>query len=469
MNEIVKRATITDICAHRDAALASMRLATEAMAEGARLAEESIRHGQEAYGSAIFTLADRSQSDAYQRLFMRIDPEQSLEAYRQQLDARVWMRLLTLTGMEHMMDRTEKEKFYNQLCGSVLELTEDNALATFQTLMGDAQLIFQRGLARAFISLDRRFRSHDAFGLGARIIFTRVFDEWGSWSHWTPMRDIICDVERVFAVLDGNRPDPQGLINAIDASRGRGTLDPRQSTTESTYFRIKGFMNGNAHLWFTRDDLVEKANAVLASYYGAVLPDGVPADVTEQDIRTRSTAICKDLSFYATPTDVAVRMTDDLHIGSRSRVLEPSAGEGGIIKHLLATGAIVDAIEVDPSRAASLRRLSHLGKLSVNHANFLTMHPSPVYDFVVMNPPFYGTHYMQHVMHAFEFLKPGGRLVSVLPSSVEFGTSKAHVAFRKWLEKHSTWPRSIVQDLPLESFAQSGTRISTCLISLRRP
>ena len=468
---LIPRTTVTEICAQRDAAMTSMRRAVEAMQSGSKLAEESHHYAQLAHGAATFTLSDRSKSEAYRRLFEGLDADRSLEAYRQQVDARVWMNLLALTGMESMMDRTAKEQLYKQLCDAVPEVTEETVYATFESLAGDAQLIFQRGLARAFIDLDRRFRSHDAFKIGARIILTRVFDEWGSWSYWTGSRDTICDVERVFAVLDGNRPDPRGLITAIDQGR-KGGMNTRQSTTEATYFRINTFKNGNAHLWFTRDDLVEKANMVLAEYYGEVLPDGVPPDVTDADIRAKSTAICKDLSFYPTPDKVIETLLNNVHIDEKSHVLEPQAGTGNIVRALLAKGARVDAVEVDPGRVGSLRTIAMMGNLTVTHANFLQTPPRPIYSHVIMNPPFYGQHYMQHVMHAFEFLAPGGTLISVLPGTVEFGETKAHDAFRAWLKKHSERcygnSERPFHDLPLESFSAAGTRVNTVYVRLQR-
>jgi len=464
---LIPRTTVTEVCAHRDAAMTMMRDAVAAMVQGQALAEQSYRHAQQAHGAATFTLSDRSRSEAYKRLFEGIDPEKSFEAYRQQVDARVWMNLLCLTGMEHMMDRTAKDELYDQLCNDVPEVSEDTIYATFDGLRKDAYLIFQRGLARAFIDLDRRFRSHDAFKIGARIILTNVFNERGNWGHYS-MRDTICDVERVFAVLDGNKPDPRGLINAIDEGRGRN-LNPRQSCTESEYFRIRTYMNGNAHLWFTRDDLVGKANGVLADYYGEVLPDGVPADVTDKDIRERSTVLCKDLGFYPTPEAVVEKLLSDLYINEGSRVLEPSAGTGNIVRHLLKTGAGVDAVEVDAGRVLVLQELSRAHKrLTVLHANFLRMIPVPAYSHVVMNPPFHGTLYMQHVLLGFEFLRPGGKLVAILPATVEFGESKAHDTFRAWAKKHSDCYGSPFRDLPMESFASSGTRINTVYVVLHK-
>ncbi len=54
-----------------------------------------------------------------------------------------------------------------------------------------------------------------------------------------------------------------------------------------------------------------------------------------------------------------------------------------------------------------------------------------------MNPPFgcdgVGTD-IDHVRHAFEFLKPGGRLVSVMSDGVFYRNDSKAQEFRAWLE-----------------------------------
>jgi hypothetical protein len=96
-------------------------------------------------------------------------------------------------------------------------------------------------------------------------------------------------------------------------------------------------------------------------------------------------------------------------------------------------------------------------------ANFLTQTSVPVYDYVIMNPPFYGTHWMDHVKHAFKFLKPGGLLRSVLPATAELNET-----FAAWLKPLiGKWDRPWT-DLPPESFATSGTRVQTVILELRK-
>lgn len=469
MSDLIPHTTISAIVSHRNAALTKIQQAVEMLSEGFRLADEAHKQAQQAHGTAVFTLSDRSRLEPYRQLFQKFEPSKSVECFRQQIDARTWMNLIQLTRMDTLMDKTAKEDLYKNLSDNVPEITMDNIKATLEALMGDAELIFQRGLARAFSDLDRRFKSHDAFKLGSRIILTNVFDQWGMWNYHMRMRDTLADIERVFAVLDNQKNhDPQSLSENIQKDRSGG-WHPRQSMTETPYFKVRTYKNGNAHLWFKRDDLVQKANKILAAYYGEVLPDGVPKDMPVSDITSKTGALSKDLAFYPTPTYIVktVLQHSDIYFDANSVVLEPSAGTGNMVREILARKAgKVDAIEIHPDRVRALKTIED-PRLTVQEGNFLQTMPRPKYTHVVMNPPFYSTHWMKHIVHAFEFLAPGGTLVAILPISAELGESKKHRTFRQWAKKHTRWNQKLnFHDLPAESFQMSGTRINTVFITL---
>ena len=130
------------------------------------------------------------------------------------------------------------------------------------------------------------------------------------------------------------------------------------------------------------------------------------------------------------------------------RVLEPSCGDGRILDAVKNYGQQALGIEYHAVRAAEAMAKGH----SVVTANFLECPPRAEFDAVVMNPPFYGRHYVKHVRHALKFLKPGGVLVSILPAT-------AHYDHR---ELEGEW-----RDLPVGSFAEAGTNAPTGLLRMR--
>jgi len=84
-------------------------------------------------------------------------------------------------------------------------------------------------------------------------------------------------------------------------------------------------------------------------------------------------------------------------------VLEPEAGRGDIAFACIDAGAIVDCYEL---MQANFDFLASSGRFnSVHHMDFLEATPEPIYDRIVMNPPFLKQADIKHVQHALRFLK----------------------------------------------------------------
>jgi hypothetical protein len=187
------------------------------------------------------------------------------------------------------------------------------------------------------------------------------------------------------------------------------------------------------------------------------------------------------LAFFATPPEIVREMIGLACIPMASqtskatRILEPSAGDGAIVRGLIATRDIrvaIQTVELDRDRAITLDNLC----VPITCTDFLTWTPptdrktgEPIqYDRVLMNPPFSVESdklaYIAHVRKAFEHLTPGGRLVAVVPSGVTFRSDRKTAAFRSWVEEHGT-----MTDLDAYSFKVSGTGVNTCLIVLDKP
>lgn len=78
-----------------------------------------------------------------------------------------------------------------------------------------------------------------------------------------------------------------------------------------------------------------------------------------------------------------------------------------------------------------------------------------------MNPPFDKKRSdIHHVVHALKFLKPGGRLVAIMPSGVAFRDDVLTRDFRGIVEQRG----GSIENLPDASFKQSGTTVNTVLV-----
>jgi len=88
----------------------------------------------------------------------------------------------------------------------------------------------------------------------------------------------------------------------------------------------------------------------------------------------------------------------------------------------------------------------------------------PLVDAVVANPPFGRQADIDHVRHALEFVRPGGRLVAVMSGGTAFRENRKAVGFRELVELH----RGTIEDLPENTFAAAGTNVRTVLVTLTK-
>lgn len=179
-----------------------------------------------------------------------------------------------------------------------------------------------------------------------------------------------------------------------------------------------------------------------------------------------------EYGYFPTPEDVASRLIRMAAIGPGMRILEPSAGQGHIARLLLVLTKLVACVEILEANAKILREMT----TEVWCCDFLTLKPrgqiisTGYFDRVVMNPPFARQQDIDHVRHAYDFLKPGGRLVSVMSSSVTFRLNKKTVAFIEFcksVEQHGG--NYTIDSLPEGSFKASGTMVNTCILTLDKP
>lgn len=349
-------------------------------------------------------------------------------------------------------------------------LTFDNAKATFGDYLMRPRFHVLRGLAEVFSQLDQAYKSHSKVkigvsGLPKRAIVSNV-GGYGSYG-----RDKIRDIINAIAAYRGQPLTSHAELSKLDGyhsySRGpqAGEIvfdgnhhvtkdeDGNETKAPDRGVTIRKFQNGNAHVIFDKLALLD-INRALAEFYGEVLPDAEEDDAKPQP----STAVSKDLQFYWTPKAVVEKALDEAGIylpryrgdnPPRHRVLEPSCGDGRILDELRARGCAAFGIEYHAGRAAEARAKGH----HVLTANFLEQPARPEFDFVIMNPPFYGRHYVKHVRHAEKFLKPGGTLVAILPATARYDHG----------ELDGDW-----RDLPVASFAEAGTNVPTCTLKFRR-
>lgn len=188
-----------------------------------------------------------------------------------------------------------------------------------------------------------------------------------------------------------------------------------------------------------------------------------PRDVLEAMIQTGEIVSIKQaFGYFATTPAVLGTIMEAARISAGQIMLEPSAGCGVIARAGLSAGAQVDCVEIRHDAAVALDQAGIFRQVACD--DFLTMPVRADYDRVVMNPPFAKQADLAHVRRAFDCLKPGGRLISVMASGVTERTNAASVAFRAFVEAH----RGTFTALPEAAFKASGTNVRTVMVALDR-
>lgn len=189
--------------------------------------------------------------------------------------------------------------------------------------------------------------------------------------------------------------------------------------------------------------------------------DGSAFDVLEPIILTGEYSRTKqDFGQFDTPDDLAASVVRLAMIDEGMHVLEPNIGIGRIAQAAERCGGIVHGFEIDVSRAATAHAL--LPKSNIKVADFLQEEVDPHFDRVVMNPPFAKQDDIRHVLHAFPFLKAGGRLVAIMSNSVMFRGNKLTTDFRDFVAMRG----GTIDALPEGSFKSSGTGVNTCIVCM---
>lgn len=171
-------------------------------------------------------------------------------------------------------------------------------------------------------------------------------------------------------------------------------------------------------------------------------PDG---SVVDAQVEAKpATAPVEGPDFYATPAWVTEAILPHLPLGA-ARILEPSAGEGAIVRALLAAGVPGDrllAVEIDARRA-------RLVPCQVVEADFLTAQPwdaSHRPGLVIGNPPF--SLAQEFVEHALEVVAPGGTVAMLL--------RLAFLESAKRLDLHRSKPADLYVLPSRPSFTSNG-------------
>lgn len=162
--------------------------------------------------------------------------------------------------------------------------------------------------------------------------------------------------------------------------------------------------------------------------------------------------IKKDFQYFPTPSALAAEVVAMADIRPGERCLEPSAGTGNIAA--LMPGC--DCVELNEKNREVLQ-----GKgLRIVGEDFMSFEPQEAYDVIVMNPPFSKGQDVAHITKAIGLAKRC--VIAIASASVLFRTDSRTQAFRELVAQYG----GSIEELPAESFKESGTMVNTVLVKV---
>jgi len=183
-----------------------------------------------------------------------------------------------------------------------------------------------------------------------------------------------------------------------------------------------------------------------------------PTDLLAQIASGEKRNLKKEFQFFGTPDSLAPEMVMYAGITDQCVVLEPSAGQGAIIKAI--------------HRAHPRKRVNYCELMDVNRSilsdmkdtwfagsDFLKLYDQQ-FDRIIANPPFSKNQDIDHIRKMYDVLKPGGRIVTISSQHWKYASGKKEKAFEKWLDDLE----ASVNGIDAGAFAESGTKVATFLI-----
>lgn len=187
-----------------------------------------------------------------------------------------------------------------------------------------------------------------------------------------------------------------------------------------------------------------------------------PTERIEEVLLTGTTINEKQLyQFFETPKTIVRRMLELADIQytndpmKMQDVTEPSAGRGAIADEIDASRCLFRVTELNPKHGEYLSEKGY----PVFIGDWLTVDEQ--FDRIIMNPPFTRQQDIDHVSHAFNCLRPGGRVVAIMSLGFTFRQNKKSTDFKQFVTEHGSYEH--IQPL---AFKESGTTVNTVIVVL---
>jgi hypothetical protein len=199
----------------------------------------------------------------------KVNFKERLKSIRGKIDMVFWENIMATSRLQSVMHNDAKKKMRQQLIENAPEFDRKHVYNTIDDYMNNRLRTFVEGAINVFESLDTGFKSNDKILFRKKVIFNDAF-AGNNWYHHSDGKDQISDLERIFMLLDGK--DPSRIPRVEQAQHIiENEKENESEEVELPYFTCKLYKKGSVHLVFTRQDLVDKLNSLIASHYKGAL------------------------------------------------------------------------------------------------------------------------------------------------------------------------------------------------------
>lgn len=191
-----------------------------------------------------------------------------------------------------------------------------------------------------------------------------------------------------------------------------------------------------------------------------------PSDLLDKIANGEKKNLKKEFQFFATPDSLAEKLVCLADLNQDDYILEPSAGQGAIIKAInKACSVVPDCYELMDVNRIVLEKKIFSGELKckILGDDFLKS-DKRLYSKIIANPPFTKNQDIDHLKEMYKRLCLGGRLVCITSTSWLTGLQKKQVEFKKWLNDVG----AEMIDIEKGSFKESGTLVGGKIIFINK-
>jgi len=179
-----------------------------------------------------------------------------------------------------------------------------------------------------------------------------------------------------------------------------------------------------------------------------------PKELLSQIVSGEKRNLKKEFQFFATPNVVADHLVELADIHDDHAILEPSAGQGAIIKAISKKhpDKKVDCFELMPVNRTILEKMA---TANVIGSDFLLETCTNKYDRIIANPPFAKNADINHILKMWECINSNGKIITIASKHWKHCNNKKETAFREWLAGKCVHEHEIKEG----EFKESGTMV----------